>query len=194
MSILSMELLKEYIEALLSESEEKPSIKKLRVFDFDDTVVKTDSKIYVTHANGSESVLTPGEFAVYEPPSGDIFDFGDFEKLVNPKEIRQVANILKRIVRKRGPEGAVMLTARANPDPVTEFLHDIKLYGIDVMALGSADPQAKADYIARRIEDDDLTHVEFFDDSLKNVRAVETLISLYPSVDFKVRHVTYKPA
>jgi len=188
-----MEVLREYIEALLLESEEKPTAKKLRVFDFDDTVVKTDSKIYVTHADGSGSTLTPGEFAIYEPPPGDVFDFGDFEKLVNPKEIRQIANILKRIVRKRGPEGAVMLTARANPDPVTEFLHDIKLYGIDVMALGSADPQAKADYIAHRIESDNLTHVEFFDDSLKNVRAVKELISLYPNVNFKVRHVTYEP-
>ena len=38
--------------------------KKLRVFDFDDTLVKTTSFIYVT--NGSKKrKLTPGEYAVY---------------------------------------------------------------------------------------------------------------------------------
>jgi phosphoglycolate phosphatase-like HAD superfamily hydrolase len=38
--------------------------KKLRVFDFDDTLVKTTSFIYVTN-NGKKSKLTPGEYAVY---------------------------------------------------------------------------------------------------------------------------------
>jgi hypothetical protein len=41
--------------------------KKLRVFDFDDTLVKTKSHIYVKHGDGKESKLTPGEYAIYEP-------------------------------------------------------------------------------------------------------------------------------
>ena len=34
--------------------------KKLRVFDFDDTLVKTNSHIYITHKDGKKSKLTPG--------------------------------------------------------------------------------------------------------------------------------------
>ncbi len=41
--------------------------KKLRVFDFDDTLVKTKSHIYVKHSDGKNSKLTPGEYAIYEP-------------------------------------------------------------------------------------------------------------------------------
>jgi len=39
--------------------------KKLRVFDFDDTLVKTTSYIYITHKDGKTSKLTPGQYAVY---------------------------------------------------------------------------------------------------------------------------------
>ncbi len=60
--------------------EELPSGKKLRVFDFDDTLVKTNSFIYVKHSGGKESKLTPGEYAIYEPKADDQFDFSDFEK------------------------------------------------------------------------------------------------------------------
>ena len=45
--------------------------KKLRVFDFDDTLAKTRSFVYVTHGDGSESELTPAEFALYQKKEGD---------------------------------------------------------------------------------------------------------------------------
>ena len=62
--------------------------KKLRVFDFDDTLVKTTSFIYVTHSNGKTSKLTPGQYAVYKEKPGDEFDFKDFEQVKNPKIIK----------------------------------------------------------------------------------------------------------
>ena len=37
--------------------------KKLRVFDFDDTLVKSNSKVYVIN-KGKRKTLTPGEFAI----------------------------------------------------------------------------------------------------------------------------------
>ena len=36
--------------------------KKLRVFDFDDTLVKSNSKVFVIN-KGKRKTLTPGEFA-----------------------------------------------------------------------------------------------------------------------------------
>ena len=53
--------------------------KKLRVFDFDDTLVKTTSFIYVTN-KGKTRKLTPGQYAVYKEKPGDEFDFKDFER------------------------------------------------------------------------------------------------------------------
>ena len=56
--------------------------KKLRVFDFDDTLVKSNSKVYVNN-NGAKTTLTPGQFAVYKKKSGDEFDFSDFDKVIH---------------------------------------------------------------------------------------------------------------
>ena len=41
--------------------------KVLRVFDFDDTLARTSSNIYVKHSDGTETEMTPGEYAVYNP-------------------------------------------------------------------------------------------------------------------------------
>ena len=38
--------------------------KKLRVFDFDDTLVKTNSFVYVSNS-GKIQKLNPGQYAVY---------------------------------------------------------------------------------------------------------------------------------
>ena len=87
--------------------------KKLRVFDFDDTLVKTKSHIYVKHKDGKESKLTPGEYAVYEPKPDDQFDFSDFQKVTHPQEIKGVTKLLRTIVNKEGERKVVILTARA---------------------------------------------------------------------------------
>jgi hypothetical protein len=75
-----------------------PSGKKLRVFDFDDTLVKTNSFIYITHGDGKSSKLTPGEYAVYEPKKDDVFDFSDFQKVTQPQEIKGITKLLKKVV------------------------------------------------------------------------------------------------
>ena len=61
--------------------------KKLRVFDFDDTLVKSNSKVYVTN-NGKKTTLSPGEFAIYDKKAGDEYDFSDFDKVIEPKKIK----------------------------------------------------------------------------------------------------------
>ena len=37
--------------------------KNLRIFDFDDTLVKTTSFIYITHKDGNKSKLPPAQYA-----------------------------------------------------------------------------------------------------------------------------------
>ena len=163
--------------------------KKLRIFDFDDTLVKTKSHIYIKHKDGKKSKLTPGEYAVYEPKKGDQFDFSDFEKVKQPQEIKGVTRLLKNIVRVGGSE-IVILTARSAYKPIKDYLSDIGLDKLYVVALADSDPQKKADWIENKIKDG-VTDVFFIDDSHKNVSAVQALAKKYPNVSLKVRHVKH---
>jgi hypothetical protein len=163
--------------------------KKLRVFDFDDTLVQTNSNIYIKHKDGKESKLTPGEYAVYEPKDDDKFDFSDFEKVKQPQEIKGVTRLLKNIVRVGGSE-IVILTARAAYKPIKKYLSDIGLKDIFVVALADANPQKKADWIENKIKDG-VNDVFFIDDSHKNVSAVKALSKKYPNISLKVKHVQH---
>ena len=163
--------------------------KKLRVFDFDDTLVQTNSNIYIKHKDGKESKLTPGEYAIYEPKEGDKFDFSDFEKVKQPQEIKGVTRLLKNIVRVGGSE-VVILTARAAYKPIKKYLSDIGLKDIFVVALASNNPQDKADWIENKIKKG-VKDVFFIDDSHKNIQAVKALSKKYPDISLKVRHVQH---
>lgn len=182
-------LLREYIASVLQERYRNLG-RKLRVFDFDDTLVKTGSMIHVTNGTGEKFDLTPGEYAVYEPLPGDEFDYSDFSKLIDPREIVWTGKILRNILRSGGE--VVILTARSAQAPVYQFLEDAGLPSIEVIALASSDPQKKADYIEDRIVKDGVKFVEFFDDSPKNVEAVEALNGKHPGVRIISRHIVHR--
>ena len=164
--------------------------KKLRVFDFDDTLVKTKSHIYITHKDGKNSKLTPGEYAIYEPKEGDKFDFSDFESVKRPQEIKGVTRLLKNIIRVGGSD-VVILTARSSYRPVKDYLKDVGIDNIFVVALADADPKKKADWIEDKIKSG-VNDVFFIDDSHKNVAAVKALAKKYPKISLKVRHVQHE--
>lgn len=153
----------------------------LSIFDFDDTLVQTDSWVYVKHSDGTESQLDPAEFALYTPKSDDEFDFRDFDrKLRNPRLIKRNVDLLKKQLKKAGSRKVTILTARRLGAPINNFF---KTIGINpyVVTLGSGDPQKKADYIEKEIQKG-YDPIYFMDDSHKNVKAVDKLKKLYPSV------------
>jgi len=163
--------------------------KKLRVFDFDDTLVKSNSKVYVNN-NGAKTTLTPGQFAVYKKKSGDEFDFSDFDKVVQPKQIKAMFNVFRNIYKASGSRRLTVLTARAAYKPVRKFLKDSGYSDVYVIALGDANPKKKSDWIQSQIERgyDDIL---FLDDSAKNVSAVRKLKSRYPNIKMDARVVNY---
>jgi hypothetical protein len=171
--------------------DELPKGKKLRVFDFDDTLVNTKSHIYITHGNGKKSTLTPGEYAIYEPKSDDRFDFSDFEEVKQPQEIKGVTKLLRAVHGASGDRKTVILTARSAYKPVKDYLKDIGLQGIYVVALADANPQKKADWISDKIKSG-YNDVFFIDDSHKNVTAVSALKQKHPEVKLKVRTVRHE--
>lgn len=184
-----MKLLKEYINEIIKET--KLGSKRLRIFDFDDTLVRTDCRVHVTTASGETFDLTPGEFSVYDKMPGDTFDYGDFNKLINPRLIGWTNHILRKVHAHHGPAGIVILSARSYKEPIREFMQQAGMPDVEVVVLDTALPEAKAQWIQARIDRDHLEMVEFYDDSYKNIAAVEALRPANPSVSIVTRLVTH---
>jgi phosphoglycolate phosphatase-like HAD superfamily hydrolase len=167
-------------------------VKKLRVFDFDDTLVKTNSFIYITN-NGINNKLSPGEYAVYQEKSGDIFDYSDFEDVKNPKQIKQMTMVFKRIANKRNGKGLFILTARAAYKPVRKYLKDIgiDMENIFVKALGSNNPNEKANWIKNKIENENYNDIYFADDSEKNINTVKKMLLKQKNIKYKLQKINY---
>ena len=164
--------------------------KKLRIFDFDDTLVKTNSFIYVTHKDGKTSKLSPGEYAVYKERPGDTFDFKDFQQVTNPQLVKGYVELLRRMVNSGGSREVYILTARAAERPVSQFIKDLGISGVKVIALGDNNPEKKADWIEDRVKEgyDD---VFFVDDSEKNIAAVRKRLKEYPNIKQKIQQVKH---
>ena len=163
--------------------------KKLRVFDFDDTLVKSNSKIYVNN-KGTKTTLSPGQFAVYKKKSGDVFDFSDFDKVIEPKKIKAMFRVFKNIYKASGSRRLTVLTARGAYKPIRKFLKDSGYSDVFVVALGDSNPKKKSDWIQSQIEKgyDDIL---FLDDSAKNVNAVKKLKQKYPDIKMDARVVKF---
>jgi len=160
---------------------------KFTIFDFDDTLVKTTTKIIVFGRRGTK-VLSSAEFAVYKAEPDDKFDFSQFEDLINPKAIPKYVEKLRQAV--NGGGRVLILTARANAKPVAIFLRDVGVTrGVAIVALGVPDPNRKKEYIETLITQKGATDIEFYDDSPKNIQAVQSLTRQHPDVRLKVIQV-----
>ena len=84
----------------------------LSIFDFDDTLAKSDSWVYIKTPDGKEKKLNPAEYATYKLKKGEIEDFRDFDRqLRNPKIIKKNVNLLRKQL-KKGGRRVTILTAR----------------------------------------------------------------------------------
>lgn len=173
--------------------EENKGEKKLRVFDFDDTLVHVDATIHITHKDGTKSGLTPAEYAVYVPKEGDTFNFSEFSSVI--KKAKPLKNNIQDLIKSYNnpTEKTTILTARLLGYPVKKYLKDEFNIEPYVVGLGSSDPQEKARWIESQIAKG-YNDIEFRDDSKKNVDAVANLEDKYPEISIKsmlVENATY---
>jgi len=113
----------------------------LRVFDFDDTLAKSVSYIYVKHKDGTETKMDPAEYAKYEEKPGDEYDFRDFNRMLNkPQVIKKNLKLLQRMLTNREKK-VTILTARKLAFPVRYWFK--KEFGIDVYVVGLANNDPK---------------------------------------------------
>jgi hypothetical protein len=85
-----------------------------------------------------------------------------------------------------------ILTARSAYKPVYDFIRDLGIRNLNVVALGDADPEKKADWIEAKVRDEKYDDVFFVDDSIKNVEAVRKRLKKYPNIKQKIQHVKSK--
>ena len=167
--------------------------KKLRVFDFDETLAFTKSFIYVKLPNGKEKKLTPGQYAVYKEKPGEEYDFRDFYSVQEPQELKRITKVLKRIIGKNGGDGVFILTARpqAVDKHVQQYLKDIGInQKIPVVGLQSNNPKDKADWLEKKIDNEGYDDVYFADDSIKNVNAAKQMLRR-KDVKWRVQHIKH---
>ena len=153
--------------------------KMLSVFDFDDTLAKLDSWVYITIDGKEVDKLDPAEFAVHTLKKDEEYDFKDFDrKIRNPKIIKKNVDLLRKQLNKGGRK-VTILTARRLGAPINHFF---KTIGINpyVVPLGDSNPQKKADWIEAEILKG-YGPIYFMDDSSKNIKAVNKLKKKYPN-------------
>ena len=195
-----MKLLFENWRRYLKEEQETP-ITKLRVFDFDDTLIHTLSKAIVRDKKGKKirTLDSQEEFEAYEKTKGKEFplDFSEFIKVDKESTpIKKIIKIFRNLVEHPGKDRKVMIiTARmseAVPE-IKDYLENLKppidLTDVEVVGTGG---DSKAPYVQREL--DGLPNVNsfiMFDDSEKNLVEVRAMLKEnFPDIEVKLRRPT----
>ena len=157
-------------------------VKKIRVFDFDDTLAKSKSMVIVNMPDGSSKKINATQFAQQASDlesQGAEFDFTEFSKVVEGKK-GPLFDVAQKIADARGTEDVFILTARPqNADgPIKAFMKangiDIPLKNITGLSDGTA--EAKAGWIMGKAAEG-YNDFYFADDAIKNVKAVKNVLS-----------------
>ena len=148
----------------------KKIYRKLRCFDFDDTLAYTDAKIRILNKGLS---LSSKEFARYRRDKNDKIDFSDFRKpeLIQPKPTAFFRSAFGRIV--SGDSDVMILTARPETSAIKMFLSQYAPTNRITIVGGAETPELKKQEIEKVLDDYD--DIIFFDDSLANINAVKSL-------------------
>ena len=155
--------------------------KGISVFDFDDTLAFSESKIIVKSADGKITKITPEQFANQAEEllqNGAVFDFTEFNKVVNGKK-GPLADLALKRQKKFGSGDIFVLTARPqlSASSIKMFLDGIGLnIPIEnITGLENGSPEAKALWILDKTAKG-YNDFYFADDVLANVQAVKNIL------------------
>ena len=157
-------------------------IKKARVFDFDDTVARTNSKVFAERA-GERIELTAEEFAARGDEliaEGYKMDFSDFNRVVDGKK-GPLFDLMKKMKEAAGDRDLFILTARApeSAPAIKQFLDamGIKIPLENITGLGNSAGKAKADWLVKKAAEG-YNDFYFADDAPQNVKAVRDAMEI----------------
>jgi len=202
----------------LNEINNPAPVKKLRVFDMDDTLLTTNSRVRLTTPEGTK-FLTPKEYNEYTPKEGESYGpdaYEEFGVLTQPKEVSYTNPIFSKILKAMNETSenrkVMILTSRSgNPLFINSLKNWLSKYAeklgidqqivnqIDIKGIGSSKPEDKAAVIRQQIEDEGFMDVQFFDDAEANVRAVKQVEyqlkeldpQKYANLEIQARHIIH---
>jgi pyrimidine deaminase RibD-like protein len=174
----------------------------LVIFDIDDTLVHTQTKVHVVKDGQVTHSLNSHEFTHYKLQPGEEFDFGDFrdarEFFEKSKPIIPMINQLKRDIATGNK--VVMVTARADFNDRELFLDTFRKYGVDMSKVHvyragnmhiKAQTEEKKKIIIRDLLGKELyTKAIMYDDAEPNLHAFISLKDEYPHTKFYAWHVS----
>ena len=181
-------------------SEFQPS--KLVIFDIDDTLVHTQTKVHVVKDGQIVKSLNSHEFTHYKLQPGEEFDFGAFrdakEFFTNAKPIIPMLNQLKHDIATGNK--VVMVTARADFDDRELFLDTFRKYGVDMgkvhvyragnMTQKVQTEEKKKIIIRSLLNKGNYTKAIMYDDAVPNLESFVELKDEYPQTKFYAWHVS----
>lgn len=157
---------------------------KLLIFDIDDTLLITDTKVFVTKGGRIVRTLSSAEFNDDVLRPGERYDYSDFLSLKTMK--RGVFTPYIKTLRREYAKGThiCILTARNITDKIKQFFLDAGIDIKDELIIAVNDPkqpytgnvaQRKSQAISSLIEKGEYETIVFFDDNKENLRQAETV-------------------
>jgi len=176
---------------------------KLVIFDIDDTLVNTNTKVIVRRDGRPVRQLTSQEFTHYKLQPGETFDFGAFSDAEEfARESRPIVPMIQQLNADiASGNKVVMITARSDFDDRDTFLNAFRQWSVDIDRVHvyragndrrpvSVDAK-KADIVRRLLGSGNYSKAIMYDDSKPNLQSFVRLHREYPSTRFYAWHVDH---
>lgn len=175
-------------------------MKKLVIFDLDDTLISSDAKIHVYDKSRHElETLTPAQFNHHKMNKNHFYDFNEFDdaKILNRSRIySQTFNVMRRYLRMG--EDVCILTARESHSLIFNFFknHGCNIDKTLIFVVGSVNgeysgsvPERKQQVLKELILRG-YTNIRIYDDNIDNLEAMKKLET--EDVKIKTIHVLHE--
>jgi GNAT superfamily N-acetyltransferase len=174
---------------------------KLVIFDIDDTLVNTDTRVNVVQDGKIIKQLNSHDFTHYKLSPGESFDFGAFK---DAREFFTKAKPIPGMIRQLKQDIAtgnrvIMLTARSDFNDRDVFLDTFRRFGIDMdrvhvyragnLAIKAATEEKKKIILKHLLGKEHFDKLIMYDDSVPNLNAFLSLKQDYPYSKFYAWHV-----
>ena len=174
---------------------------KLVIFDIDDTLVNTDTRVNVVQDGQVIKQLNSHDFTHYKLGPGESFDFGEFK---DAREFYTKAQPIPGMIKQLKHDIAtgnrvIMLTARSDFNDRDVFLDTFRRFGIDMdrvhvyragnLAIKAATEEKKKIILKHLLGKEHFDKLIMYDDSVPNLNAFLSLKQEYPRSRFYAIHV-----
>ena len=147
----------------------------LYIFDFDDTLALTDSRVRIVR-NGQEHFMTSREFAKFPIKSTDEIDFSDFSR-ASGTLIKDTADKMLEMMSQG--EDVYIVTARAVAKPVEDWL--MNEIGKAPPIIATSGSEGKVPWLENQLSLKQYDSVTVYEDCSNNIRALKTVVEEFNS-------------